>query len=149
MIPVEFFVAGRPAPQGSKRAYKTKSGHVNVVESSKKVRPWRDAVRSETAPRFAAPLAGPVWVTVNFYLPRPAGHYGTGRNAAQLRPAAPARPTGAVDDVDKLLRAVLDGLKDGGAYKDDGQVVTVTARKYYAKGAPGAEITVRELGETQ
>ena len=38
-------VYGVPAPQGSKRHV----GHGILVESSKKLRPWRDAVRWTTA----------------------------------------------------------------------------------------------------
>jgi Holliday junction resolvase RusA-like endonuclease len=46
-------------------------------------------------------------------------------------------------DLDKLIRAVLDGLT-GVAYKDDGQVVRITAVKIYAQKI-GVQIGVVEL----
>jgi Holliday junction resolvase RusA-like endonuclease len=46
-------------------------------------------------------------------------------------------------DVDKLARAVLDGLVAGGAMKDDAQVSMVIAEKRYAiDRAPGVVITM-------
>jgi len=137
----EIRVNGIPAPQGSKRHV----GNGRMVESSKAVGPWREAVRAETQRVITVPLAGPVRVTVMFYLPRPKGHWRTGRNAHLLRDAAPALPCGT-PDLDKLVRAVLDGLTAGGAWKDDGQVATLAAGKYYADGAaPGCRIRIGEL----
>lgn len=42
-----FHVAGIPAPQGGKSGY-IRGGHVVLVESSKKVKPWRAAVAQAT-----------------------------------------------------------------------------------------------------
>lgn len=122
-------VRGIPAPQGSKRHV----GGGRMIEMSKAVGPWREAVRAETQRVLdgEAPLAGPVLVSVRFWLPRPRSHYRTGRNAHLLRDSAPRRPSGT-PDVDKLARAVLDGLTAGGAFADDGQVVRLFASKHYA-----------------
>jgi Holliday junction resolvase RusA-like endonuclease len=46
-------------------------------------------------------------------------------------------------DLDKLIRAVLDGLT-GVAYKDDGQVVRISAVKIYAQKI-GVQIGITEL----
>jgi crossover junction endodeoxyribonuclease RusA len=141
---IEVIVRGIPAPQGSKRHV----GNGRMIESSKAVGPWREAVRGQTqaAMRGRPPLGGPVRVRVWFWLPRPKGHYGTGRNTDQVRPSAPVRPSGT-PDLDKLLRAILDGLTDGGAWKDDGQVVELTARKLYVLPGltPGAKIEITEV----
>ena len=140
MIVIE--VRGLPAPQGSKRHV----GNGIMVESSKAVGPWREAVRAETQRArqvtAAAPMGGAVYVEVIFALPRPRGHWRTGRNAGILRGSAPAYPSGR-PDLDKLLRAVLDGLTMGGAWKDDAQVALVNASKVY--GDPGCRIAVGEL----
>jgi Holliday junction resolvase RusA-like endonuclease len=147
---IEVIVRGIPAPQGSKNAIKRKDGGVSLVESSKAVGPWREAIRATTQARMHAhamsPLGGPVAVRAWFWLPRPTGHYGTGRNAGQVRPSAPVRPS-VKPDLDKLIRAVLDGLTDGGAWKDDGQVVELTARKLYVLPGltPGAKIEITEV----
>jgi crossover junction endodeoxyribonuclease RusA len=131
----EIYVRGIPAPQGSKRHI----GNGRMIEQSKAVGPWRDAVRSETAKVIDAPLTGPVDVYLQFSVARPAGHYGTGKNKDKIKPSAPTYP-GARPDLDKLCRAVLDGLTEGGAWRDDGQVVFLQAQKFY--GQPGCLITV-------
>ena len=162
-------VYGTPAPQGSKRHV----GHGVMVESSRRVKPWREDVKAaaETAiveweqhrpwivsHRPAAlpsgvgrrwePIAGPVEVTVTFRFARPAGHYGTGRNADAVRPSAPAHPTGGKGDIEKLVRAVHDALTAAGVWRDDAQVVRLNAAKVWChKGErPGAVIGVEEAG---
>lgn len=136
-------VNGIPAPQGSKRHV----GGGRMVEMSKAVGPWREAVRAETQRRRQARTfieGTPVEVHVTFVLPRPKGHYRTGRNAALLRPAAPKYPAGR-PDLDKLARAVLDGLTAGGAWKDDSQVVLLQLAKFYADDdQPGCTIFIQE-----
>ena len=127
-------VYGKPAPQGSKRAYivraKGKRDRVAVTESSAAVKPWREAVAAAWR-EAGAHLSGAVAVEARFYLDRPRGHYGTGRNADRLRPSAPLYPTSA-PDLDKLVRSTLDGLTTANAYEDDARVVDLTTRKRYA-----------------
>jgi crossover junction endodeoxyribonuclease RusA len=142
---IEVIVRGIPAPQGSKRHV----GNGRMIESSKAVGPWREAIRAETQRVMDAlcvyPISGPVGVQVNFNLPRPKGHYRTGKNAHLLSVGAPAWPAGT-PDLDKLIRAVLDGLTMGGAWKDDGQVVSLLAYKRYADGVPvGCKIEITEV----
>jgi crossover junction endodeoxyribonuclease RusA len=138
-------VAAPPAPQGSKRHV----GGGRMVEMSKGVGPWREAVRSETQQQVKlhdwAP-SGPMAVDLMFFLARPAGHYGTGRNAGELRPSAPAYPAKR-PDLDKLVRSTLDGLTFGGAYADDALVVHLVASKLYVEPGrlPGVRIYVEEL----
>ena len=129
-------VRGIPAPQGSKRHV----GNGRMIEMSKAVGPWREAVRAETQHAVPLPLDGPVEVVLTFHVARPKGHYRTGRNAGLLRPGAPGYPA-SKPDIDKLARAVLDGLTEGGAWKDDGQVVRLVAVKEYGEPA-GAVITI-------
>lgn len=133
-------VHGIPAPQGSKRHV----GGGRMVESSKAVGPWREAVRHETQQAMRAQSkhghSGPVSVRVIFTLPRPQAHLSA---RGGLRPSAPEhhirRP-----DLDKLARAVMDGLTSAGAYCDDAQVVELDARKTY--GSPtGCHITITPL----
>ena len=124
-------VRGTPAPQGSKRHI----GNGRMIEMSKAVGPRREAVRAETMKAVSLPLDGPVKVRLRFSFTRPASHYGTGRNAAQVKPSAPLFPA-ARPDLDKLVRAVLDGLTMGGAWRDDGQVAYLSAGKFYGE-APG------------
>jgi crossover junction endodeoxyribonuclease RusA len=135
-------VRGLPAPQGSKRHV----GNGVMVESSRAVGPWREAVRAETQRKVSKPLAGPVYVEITFGLPRPKGHYGTGKNAGKLRDSAPWFPQGR-PDLDKLARSVLDGLTAGGAWADDAQVVCLTARKIYQTA--GCRINIQGVGDEE
>lgn len=143
-------VLGRPAPQGSKRAFVIRGGprkgQAAVIESSHdRVKSWRAAVIDAALDAgFDAPLTGPLDVTMTFALPRPKGHYRTGRNSDLLKPSAPAWPSGT-PDLSKLCRATEDALTDSGIWADDALVVTCQLGKVYARPGkpPGAVITVR------
>lgn len=111
-----FTVEGEAAPQGSKRVF-NRGGRCVLVESSKKVKPWREAVAQAAEENIPQPLKGEVHLTVEFALPR------TKAMGDKEAPPMIQRP-----DVDKLLRAVCDGLSDV-AYEDDSQVTRVTASK--------------------
>lgn len=140
---ITFTVRGLPAPQGSKRAIRNRhTGRVALVESSKRVAPWRADVRAAALAAMGdrLPLFGPLTVSLTFALPRPKGHYGSGRNVAVVRPSAPSYPAGK-PDLDKLVRSTLDALT-GVVFADDAQVVEVTARKLY--GSIGAIVAVWE-----
>jgi Holliday junction resolvase RusA-like endonuclease len=137
-------VVGTPAPQGSKRHV----GNGIMIESSKKVKPWRQDVKAAALDRLAGepPADGELSIDIGFWLARPKGHYRSGRNAQLLRDSAPRRPT-TKPDLDKLIRSTLDALKDAGVYRDDSQIVTVYAQKFYAdRQPPGAQILVRSHG---
>lgn len=139
--PRVFTVLGTPAPQGSKRHV----GRGIMVESSAKVKPWREAVKAAYSwDDVAFPGPAPVVVRVEFFLARPQGHYGTGKNAGIVKDSAPRFPAGK-PDIDKLLRSTLDGLGEAGMWGDDAQVVTVLGEKRYVCAEftrPGARITV-------
>lgn len=122
-----------PGPQGSKRHV----GNGRMVESSRKVAPWRAAVSEAVKTAWRDNLGfivfeEPVQVDVTFWLPRP---------ATVKRPLPSVPP-----DVDKLARATLDGLVQGGCLKDDALVTELLARKRYADNRPiGADISVRDI----
>ena len=96
-------------------------------------------------------ITGPISLTVCFRMPRPKGHYGTGRNAGKLKPSAPdlhiKKP-----DLDNMLKFVKDCL-NGIVWKDDSQVFSVVADKYYAdhdipEAVPSTLILIYEHSET-
>lgn len=138
---IKITVDGKPAPQGSK----TRNRYGAIYEDNRAVAPWREAIRAETQRAATETMTGPVRVIILFRLARPKGHYGSGRNAGTVRASAPRYPAGK-PDVDKLARAVLDGLTAGGAFKDDALVVALTVTKNY-HNRPGADITVSEADE--
>ena len=124
-------VHGTPAPQGSKSFKGMRGGHAILAESSKKVKPWREAVKWAALERMdrskwpdggfgqGEAFAGPVTVEVDFYFIHP--------KTGKRRPAHSVKP-----DIDKLLRSTFDALKDAGVFEDDSRICSVQARKHYA-----------------
>jgi Holliday junction resolvase RusA-like endonuclease len=140
---VGFRVYGIPAPQGSKVpgvSSKTGKGFVRE-QSAKTLKPWRDDVKQAAliARGEADTITGPVRVRVDFFVPRPASV------SEKKRPYPTVAP-----DLDKMVRAVGDALKQAGIYKDDSQIVSLQAAKQYATDriefSPGAWIVVSEIG---
>jgi Holliday junction resolvase RusA-like endonuclease len=135
-------VHGTPAPQGSKKFVGlSKAGHGVLVESSKKVAPWRQNVSQaalreilccqdptcrKLAPGF--PLDEPLVASVVFTLPKPA-------SAPKTRRTWPAR----YPDVSKLLRSTEDALTEAGVWADDARVVRyVQLEKCFPNEGPDA-----------
>jgi Holliday junction resolvase RusA-like endonuclease len=119
---IKVVARGVPSPQGSKKFIPRKNkatGAItggNLVDANpEKLATWRETVRSEcqrlieTDPSVF-PLEGPLVMSVVFTLPRP-------KSLPKKYTIPEKKP-----DLDKLLRATLDSLKDGGIYKDDAQV---------------------------
>lgn len=141
-----FFVPGVPQPGGSKKGFvvKTRGGAVRavVVEDAKHNAPWRAVVTLAASEYFSSPLSGPISVSFTFAMPRPQGHYGTGRNAGTLKPTAPHGHT-IKPDITKLIRSTEDALK-GVAWQDDCQVVSQSAGKFYGP-QPGCWIRIQRF----
>ena len=132
---VAFQVHGDPAPQGSKQGFsRIGSTRVQMVESSRKVKPWRVAVVAAAvdAMNGREPLAGPVSVSVTFRLLKPRT---VKRDIPFVRP-----------DLDKLCRSTLDALTTSQVVANDAQVCDLTVSKRY--GTPGADIIVTVIEAT-
>lgn len=134
MTSIEFFAAGRPAPQGSKRAL----GPGRMIEMSQYVKPWRAAVN--LAARNAAALDGwaildePCALEVVFYLARP------------VNPKFPS--PGVAPDLSKLVRSTEDALNRV-IWWDDARVVSTTSAKTFVgvSDLQGAWIKVSTLAK--
>lgn len=131
---VAFEVRGVPAAQGSKRHV----GRGIMVESSKKVAPWRSDVKAAAEavlPGDWVPLDGAVSVSVAFRFLRPKSVSVKKRRHMTTTP-----------DLDKTIRSTLDALTAAGVWRDDSQVVSIVARKMYADDEPqGATIVIEKL----
>jgi len=136
---VAFFVPGLPAPGGSKRAFRTKSGRIIITEDCRRSRPWRAVVQvAAHAAHGQAPLEGPLRLAVTFTLPRPKGHLGR----RGLRPSAPLYPM-TRPDLTKLLRGLEDACT-GLLWRDDAIIVEQMIAKVYGD-IPGAAVRVEVL----
>ncbi len=154
MSTIEFFVPGVPAPGGSKTAYplKRKDGKpvmkngrpvIRMVDDSKHGRQWRQTVTAFAVAAYRGPpIEGPLHLVVTFTMPRPQGHFGTGRNAGKLRLSARPFPT-TKPDLTKLLRATEDACT-GILWRDDSQVVRTDMRKVYGH-PPGVSVSVAPI----
>lgn len=129
---VAFRVAGIPAPQGSHKAFVV-NGRAIVTNDSAKTKPWRALVTAaaRSAMHGLEPFDCAVQVAVTFEFVKPA--------SVRKRLLPTVKP-----DIDKLARALLDGLTDGGVFTDDARVTTLIAHKKYAETA-GAIISVVEV----
>lgn len=147
-------VTGNPAPKGSSQSFAARrksgeyTGKIGYRPDSSSYPAWAEAVRSEGARAIAGRprLEGPLAATVRFRFDRPRSHYRTGQFSQVMRPDAPAWPFegAAAKDIDKLLRAVFDGLQAGGVIANDKQIVVEAAQRVYCEPGetPGAEIWI-------
>lgn len=141
MSTFRFFAAGIPAPKGSTRAF-IRGGRAVTTHDCAKTKPWQAVIAYAAQAAGVTPMDGPLEIGLEFYLPRPASHFGK----RGLRPSAPRWP-GVKPDLDKLIRASLDALS-GVGYGDDARIVRVEAEKRYCPdGAPaGVSVVLREAG---
>lgn len=143
MTTATIIVRGIPAPKGS-RSFKgmTKDGKAILVESSKRVKPWSEAVKWAIVDAGSPRIEGPVQVDILFTLPRPKKYWGKRHKNAW--PAV--KPDG-----DKLLRATWDALTQLGAIEDDSRIVKWSGEKHYegsdyGMATPGAVIQIAAVG---
>lgn len=142
MTSIAFTVHGTPAPQGSKRHV----GNGVMIESSKRVKPWREAVKHAALDAMGddwQQITGPVHLIVAFYRQRPKGHYGTGRNADKVKESAPTWKATA-PDLSKLIRSTEDAITDAGLWRDDSLVASITASDSWAE-VSGAWVCITEI----
>ena len=146
--PLVIIVYGDPAPQGSKKFVGMINGHGMLVESSKKVKPWRqDVVTAAKAAMAegAAPLDGNLVARMVFTLPKPA-------SAPKRRRTYPNKKP----DVTKLARSTEDALVTAGVIVDDARIVGYDRQfKVYpnedpeALSSPGVRIEIRRLEDAR
>lgn len=108
----QFFIAGRPIPQGSLKFINGHAIHVRAQDLAL----WRADIARVAKSVIWEKAMESVEVHLTFTLLKPKT---VKRNEPFVRP-----------DIDKLIRAVLDGLT-GVAYDDDQQVTKITAVKEY------------------
>lgn len=139
-----FAVYGLPAPQGSKKFLGlAKNGRGILGESSKKVKPWREAVKAAALEARAGqpPLDEPVVLSITFTMLKPA-------SAPKRRRTYPM----TMPDLSKLARSTEDAMTDAGIFKDDARIIGYSGLwKSYpgelegALDSPGATILVYTL----
>lgn len=130
-------VRGTPIPQGSTKAFK-RGPRIVTTSDNPNLKGWRAQVAEAAQKAMVGDMyLGPVRVEVEFRLPPPQAAL-TSKGVLK-----PGREPVTKPDVDKLARAILDGLTSI-AWKDDSQVVDLRVRKVYGL-QPGATVVVMTL----
>lgn len=130
---------GEPPTQGD-HFTDPRTGRI-IDQKKDRLRVWRRLIALELQRARWEPIPdGPISCSLEFVLPRPKDHY-RGVKLPELKPTAPlwhqSKP-----DLDKLTRAVFDGLGKAGAWGDDAQVAQLsTSKRYTATGRVGVRIT--------
>lgn len=130
-----FFVKGLPQAQGSSRAFVT-NGRAVITSTNRNLKEWRGLVADVAQPFFNGPTSNAIELNLEFYMPRP-------KSLPKRVVFNTKRP-----DIDKLVRAVMDALTHV-AWRDDSQVVLLSANKVYAhpEGIVGIHITVNDYAD--
>lgn len=131
---VEFKAVGKTAAQGSKRfaGRNCKTGNPLMLDTDPNLRPWRELVAVEAlrARGSNPPYDGAVVLHADFHILKP-------KSVKRKYPSVPK-------DLDKLLRALCDGITSSGVWRDDAQVVSVIAHKVYSDWE-GVDVTVESM----
>jgi len=148
VTPITFIVRGIPKPAGSKRGFAIKkggayTGRVAIMDACKGSKDWKqDVKQAALAVAPEVPITHALQLTLTFLLPRPKGHYRSGKNSATLRDDAPQYPT-KKPDTTKLIRGVEDALT-GIIWADDAQIVSQHGHKRFSPFA-GVEVLIQEV----
>ena len=148
MMMIQFAVYGAPVAQPRQRhsLITTKTGAQfihNYTPKKDPVTQWKSDVKMEAIrawcerfPSGTPVWSGPIWMIMDFYLPRPQSF---------CRKKDPEGPMYCIakPDLDNLTKSVKDALT-GVVYVDDKQVCEERIRKVYHEkgGRPRAEITI-------
>jgi Holliday junction resolvase RusA-like endonuclease len=115
-----FIVQGEAIPQGSKTIAQG-GGKVWLRDANPKLKAWRASLSQQVAMQLPDGIGfkqhEPVRAVILIYLPKP---------KSVTRSLPTAKP-----DVDKLCRAIFDGLADANAIAADQQIVEVKISKHY------------------
>ena len=116
---ISFFVAGEPAPKGSTKSFYT-GGKVITTNANRRTKDWEMRIATEAQRVSPGVSSIAVRIVARFLLQRPK--------------SLPKKVVHDVKkpDLDKLIRAILDGIT-GILIEDDSQVVNITATKQYAQ----------------
>jgi len=137
----QIVILGSPKAQGRPRA-RNAGKFVQIYDDPNSAKAKRNlmAVVQEQAPEKL--LDCPLRVDLYFYMPRPKGHYGTGKNAGKLKDSSPINHT-KKPDIDNLRKLVMDALTNV-FWRDDSLVCEGTTRKVYSN-KPRTEIGIKKI----
>jgi Holliday junction resolvase RusA-like endonuclease len=135
---LDFHVSGTPKAQPRVKAF-VRGGHAGVYTPDS-AESWKQAVRQQAianAPECFT--AAPIRIHLDFFLPRPKGHY---KRDGSLK-ADQAIWHQRKPDLDNLIKAVTDAITDTQRiWLDDSQICQLTATKTYALQRSGCSVRI-------
>lgn len=135
---IEFTIDGEAQAQGRPRAGKTRYGKTIVYDpdNSRNYKEYVRMVASQHKP--TKPLTGCLDVEIVVYktIPKSMAQY-----KAQEARDGTRRPT-TKPDIDNVVKGITDAMNSI-IYKDDSQIVSLRASKFYSD-SPRVEVTVKE-----
>lgn len=148
---VSFFVPGKCETKGSVQAFpyvktwcgkKPVLGVRSIATNARKLKAYEEAIRLIAKQKWREkPVCQDVSVVLEFRIPRPVSHH---TQSGKKTKSWTSRPTShQMGDIDKLSRAVIDGLQ-GVLFEDDKYVVELhTSKRFTTNGKPaGVSVTV-------
>lgn len=138
---ISFHVSGKPRTKGNFKPFKNKKTGKTCLVPPKAANDWEELVKvmaliaTEADARNGGggwPASSPVYVWMYFNFVRPKSHHVSNDKSKPVKESSPLQPTGREGDIDKLARAVLDGITKV-IVDDDSQVVGLTATKSFGR----------------
>lgn len=128
---IEVYAYGDPKGQPRARAFAF-AGRARMYDPGT-AEGWKAQVAQAIQPHLPEqPIGGALALCLDFVMPRPKGHYRSGKRSDELKDAAPHWHTGK-PDCDNLAKAVMDALTTLSIWHDDCQVATLTVTKRYQR----------------
>ena len=118
-------------PKSSPRQRVTK----NVTYMPKDYTYWKNGLKLLAKTKIKNPLESDIYLKIDFFFEIPKSWSKTKKEQAKWHNIKP--------DIDNLIKSVMDSF-NGVVYKDDGQVVSIQARKQYANFT-GVKIEIEEI----
>lgn len=138
MVDTSIWVEGTPTAQPRPRAT-IRKGRVHVYNKNT-ANLWKDCIKLAFKDYINYETANPISIQITYYLKRP-------KTLLRKKDIDGVIKHTKKPDIDNLNKAVLDAITDIRLWKDDSQVYTISATKYYTyktNNTIGAKIHIKE-----
>ena len=132
-----FFARGTPVAQPRPRMVRATGRTYNPPTADA----WKAAVKAAWRQAKEESFSGHLRLNLQFMIPRPKGHLTT---KGALTKSAPLHHVGK-PDLDNMAKSVMDAMTNGGAYRDDCQIIELRAGKAWVTDLGGCMITLSEI----
>ncbi|MEI6258527.1 MAG: RusA family crossover junction endodeoxyribonuclease [Deltaproteobacteria bacterium] len=145
---ITLLIPGQPISKNRPRFTRVGKGVRTYSDQSDEEWLWVMVVRQQLKELAVRHFSGAVAMKIVFWMKRPAGHFGSGKNAGVLKASAPASPV-TKPDIDNLLKFLADCLNHCSIWVDDSYIADIDMKKRYAEPGtePRTELVLREVND--